>query len=523
VGQAEGRSISKTASSGRSALVFGIALVLFALCVRAGARELAPLLIAACATTWALCPAVAALAMRWGAAVDPGGRSIHATRTPRLGGLALYLPIVCSLLLAGGEHAAGLIAGGTIVLVAGGWDDLRGLSPRSKIAAQLLAALILVADGYRITNLRLDPLGALPIGGFEGAAIVVWIILVTNAFNLIDGVDGLAATLALVAALAHAALGSPPALALAMAGACLGFLRHNLPPARMFLGDTGSMLLGFYLAALPLAAPGPLNLPLAAGLVAIPLGDVAACVARRWLRAKPLFAADRGHIHHRLLRLWGGSPRRVLLGLGTLGAAQALAILLAPDLWGLLGVAVLWGATLLYVFSRARPDWPQILLHRRAFRRIHLASGYARGALPLCECPEDVRGVLQRVVCDLDLCAAEVSGMRIERGPPRRGTVVERVDCGGATATWAAAPEQGDPTLLEEKRAVMCDLLRLAHRALLCYERVVAVAAEAAPPCPPPPLIVAALRRPLPQQVLAWAADLNQPTPASGEEASCPS
>jgi len=462
-----GRAASIVTSGVRPAIVLGTVGLIAAACVRAGSPEMAALALGACAMTWVLCPVVAALAMRRGAFVRPGGRSVHTTCVPLLGGLALYVPIVCSLLWMGGPHAPALIAGCTVALLAGAWDDLRGLSPRCKIAAQVVAALILVADGYRITGLRVEPLGTLSIGGFEAAAVVAWIILTTNAINLIDGVDGLAATLALVAALAHAALRFPFPLALALAGACLGFLRHNLPRARLFLGDTGSLLLGFCLGALPLSVPGPLNLPLAAGLIAIPLADVALCVVRRSLRAKPLFAPDSGHLHHILLRLWGHSPVRVLIGLGALAAAQALVVSFRPDLWGLLAAGSLLVGTLLYVLSRFHPDWPRILRHRRAFRRIHLARDYALGRLRISESREEVRRVLERVAEDLDLREVEFGGMRIERVPAANGRVlVERVECGDATASFTAAISQDDPGLLEERRIVMCELLREAWKQL---------------------------------------------------------
>jgi len=482
-----GRSTPNARGSQRTIVVVAVAAVTGTLCVRAGSPGLAALVLAACAATWALCPAVAALATRCGACVRPGGRSEHEEAVPRLGGIALYVPIACALLWRGGPHAAALVAGATIVLAAGVWDDMKGLTPRRKIAAQVAAALVLALGGYRIGGLRVDPLGTLPITGFEGAALVAWIVFTTNAINLIDGVDGLATTIALIAAVAYAVLGAAPVLALALAGACLGFLRHNLPRARLFLGDTGSLLLGFLLGALPLAAPGPLNLPVALGLLAVPFGDVALCVARRGLRAKPLSAPDRGHLHHLLLRLWGHSAPRVLLGLGGLSAAQALVICLQPNLWGLLTAGCLLVGALAYVASRIRPDWPRLLLQRRAFRRVHLARNYALGALRICDSSEEVRTILHRVAEDLGLYGVEVSGLRIERAPsPRERLLVEQVDCGDAVASWSAT-EPGDPALLEETRIVMCDVLREASSRLgWCAPVAAAIPGDALPRAPAP-------------------------------------
>ncbi len=461
------------------------AAALAALCLRDGEHALALLVLAACGTAWALCPLVAALAMRLGACSRPGGRSAHTTCIPRMGGLALYVPVAAALLWTGTPHAGALLAGATIMVLVGAIDDIRGLTPRRKIAAQVAAALVLVAGGYRITGLRMDPLGTLPIPGFESAAVIAWIVFTTNAINLIDGADGLAATIAVVAALAHAALGAPVPLALALAAACLGFLRHNLPRARLFLGDTGSLLLGFCLGALPLAAPGPLNLPVALGLLLIPFGDVALCVARRWLRAKPLSAPDRGHLHHVLLRLWQ-SPPLVLLGFGALAAAQAIAVRLRPDLWGLLTASAFLAATVVYVLSRVRPDWPRIVLHRRAFRRIHLARNYAIGALRISESRPEVRDVLQRVVADLGLRHAQLPGMHLGPAATAAGPLVEEeVECDGATATWSTTADQDDPALLEEKRVVMCDVLREASKRLRWLApAIAATSGRAAAPAP---------------------------------------
>jgi UDP-GlcNAc:undecaprenyl-phosphate GlcNAc-1-phosphate transferase len=325
--------------------------------------------VAAAATTWAMVPWVSRFAVRRGATVLPGGRSIHTEPTPLLGGLAIFVPFAAFLFTTGRTQDAGLAVGCAVMALAGACDDIRGLSPRLKILAQVLAALALACTGYTVQALSIPPFGALPTAGVEILVVVFWVVLVTNAVNLIDGMDGLASMLVLVAAASCALLGFAPLPAIVLAGACLGFLRHNLPRARIFLGDAGSLVLGFAASALLLRGGDVAPLPVMLGVVAVPLGDVALTAARRWVRGKPIFSGDRRHLHHRLLDMWG-TPARVVFGLTLFAAAQAAVVARMPDLRGLGAVAGLWAAAILFLVVRSRPRWTRILLHRKTFRKL---------------------------------------------------------------------------------------------------------------------------------------------------------
>lgn len=272
-------------------------------------------------------------------------RKIHLRPIPRVGGIPIALSYVAAyaLLLATPLNARsilaqhlplvwGLLPAAGLVFATGLIDDLWGLRPWEKLAGQVAASVLAYAAGVRI----------LGIAGFSTAnwwsfpLTVAWLIGCANAFNLIDGVDGLASGIGLFATLTMlvAALlkgDMPLALATApMAGALVAFLRYNFNPASIFLGDSGSLLVGFLLgcygvlwsqkAATLLAMTAPLM------ALAIPILDVCLSIARRFLRRRPIFAADRGHIHHRLLDR-GLTPRRVALllyGVCGLGAAFSL-------------------------------------------------------------------------------------------------------------------------------------------------------------------------------------------------------
>ena len=212
-------------------------------------------------------------------------------------------------------------------------DDIKGLKPSAKLAGQLLAALLACWGGVRIENIA-----GHTISGWLGIPLtIIWLVGCTNAFNLIDGVDGLATGVGLLstvtiflAALLHH--NTPLALAtVPLAGCLLGFLRYNFNPASVFLGDSGSLLVGFLLGCYGViwSQKSVTVLGMAAPLMALslPLMDTGLAIVRRLLRGRPIFGADRGHVHHRLLDR-GLTPRRVALSLyGVCGVAAAFSLL----------------------------------------------------------------------------------------------------------------------------------------------------------------------------------------------------
>lgn len=297
----------------------------------------------ACALSHTLTPAVKILAEKLGAVDQPGGRRIHDHPIPRLGGLAICAAFLAAALLFArlSRPVAGLLLGSLVILLMGAADDLRQLSPWRKLALQTGAAAIALSFGVRIEALSVPGAAAsfLTLGRLSGPLTLLWLVGCTNAVNLIDGLDGLAAGVSAISSLTlfEAALlaGQPEAALLlaALVGACLGFLPFNFNPAVIFMGDVGSQFLGFVLACVSVVGTLKLQTALTFAVpllsLALPLADTACAFLRRLLRGQSPFRADRGHFHHRLLAL-GFSQR------------QAAALLYAAS--ALSGLAALWVA-----------------------------------------------------------------------------------------------------------------------------------------------------------------------------------
>lgn len=294
-----------------------------------------------------LTPLVRDLALRFGFVDEPDGhRKIHQTPIPRVGGVAILAAAIVAYVLllavnlsaghivrAGVPFALKLLPAVLIIFVVGLIDDIVGLSAWKKLAAQVGVAVIAWSVGIRLVSIGGHPLH------FAVSLIltIVWIVACTNAVNLIDGVDGLAAGVglfaaftALIAGLLHhnmdLAFATVP-----LAGALLGFLRFNFNPASIFLGDCGSLTIGFLLGCYGIAwsEKSSTLLGMTAPLLAlsVPLLDSAIAIARRFLRQQPIFSADRSHIHHKLLSR-GLTPRRVVLVLYGFSGLAAIASLL---------------------------------------------------------------------------------------------------------------------------------------------------------------------------------------------------
>ncbi len=292
-----------------------------------------------------LAPAVGGMARRMGAVDRPGGRRHHARPVPRLGGLALFLGIMVPALafLELGQETRGLLLGAAVATVVGAVDDFRGLRWVEKLAGQVAAATIPVGFGIWIDRFTFPFVGVHELSPWLGKPLtVLWIVAIMNMVNFLDGLDGLAAGVCSIAGATFSvialSLGKPQA-AVASAivlGACLGFLRHNFYPARIFMGDSGALLLGFSLATLAVqgllktAATVALFFPLL--VLAVPILDTGFVVARRLKHGQPIYAADREHLHHRFLRI-GFSQRRTAVTIWAwcaLLAAAALATRFLP-------------------------------------------------------------------------------------------------------------------------------------------------------------------------------------------------
>ena len=327
----------------------------------------------------ALTPVARALAVRAGALDHPGPRRVHEHPTPRFGGLAMAAAVLVVAWLArvlpgparelDPRPLLGLTCAALPILLLGVVDDLRGVRPWDKLLVQAVAAIILVAFGYGVPLLS-NPFGEPIVTGYWSVPLtVLWVVALTNAINLIDGLDGLAAG---VVAIACAALWVTARahgdfyvmfVAALLLGACVGFLWWNRPPARVFMGDTGSQFLGLTLSALSLlenrkgTAAVTLLLPIVA--LGLPIADGMLAFVRRLWRGQHVFRGDARHIHHRLLDA-GLSPRvalGVLWSLSALFGAAAVLLEFAPHRWTgpvVTGLAAVLVAVLLTARERAR-------------------------------------------------------------------------------------------------------------------------------------------------------------------------
>lgn len=292
--------------------------------------------LAALVVTALLTPLCRRLAVGTGALAQPTSRSVHTRPMPYLGGLAIAGGFILALLAVPQPELAKLplIVGGIFVLALGVLDDLKELRPKLKLLGQLAAALVLVLGGVRISHLT-NPLGDMfTLGYLSVPFTVIWVVGLMNVVNLSDGLDGLAAGISTIASLtllfvalqqgqAHMVVATA-----ALAGSTLGFLPFNFSPARIFMGDAGSMFLGYALAALSIqgtlksATAFALIIPILA--LGLPMFDAFFAVLRRASNGRPIYQADRGHLHHRLLQL-GMSQRQVVLLMYAVSATLGLA------------------------------------------------------------------------------------------------------------------------------------------------------------------------------------------------------
>lgn len=308
---------------------------------------------AAALTTLVATPLAGRLARRVGAIAVPDDRRVHERPTPTLGGLGLLLGFLAGMLVGwrfGGFEAIftaptvplGVVVAAVAVYAVGFVDDIREISAPAKTAGTVLAGSILNFAGVSILLFRMPQLGLIDLSPDWAALItVLWVVGMCQAINLIDGLDGLAAGIVAIAAgalfLFADKLGDPsvaqlppdnvaPLVALATCGACVGFLPHNWNPASIFMGDGGALLLGVLMAASSIAVGGnstadsssqtffffaPMFIPLV--ILGVPIFDTAFAIVRRARRGTGVTAADKGHLHHRLMDLGHGQRRSVLI------------------------------------------------------------------------------------------------------------------------------------------------------------------------------------------------------------------
>ncbi|WP_328659317.1 MraY family glycosyltransferase [Streptomyces sp. NBC_00334] len=388
-------------------------------------REYLLTLCVTAAVTYLLTGPVRKFAIVAGAMPEIRARDVHREPTPRLGGIAMFFGLCAGLLVADhltnlsevfekSNEPRALLSGAALIWLIGVLDDKFEIDALIKLGGQMIAAGVMVVQGLTILWIPLPGVGTVALTQWQGTLLTVALVVITiNAVNFVDGLDGLAAGMVCIAAAAffmyayriwysYGIEAAAPAslFAAILMGMCLGFLPHNMHPARIFMGDSGSMLIGLVLAAGAISVTGqvdpdlmnlfsgsernsvhqmvPVYIPLVMPLtiIAIPAADLILAIVRRTWKGQSPFAADRGHLHHRLLEIGHSHSRAVLIMyfFSALIAFGALAYSVnAASMWIVLGVVFLSaiGLVLLLMprFTPRAPRWSERFVPPRYRRR----------------------------------------------------------------------------------------------------------------------------------------------------------
>ena len=298
----------------------------------------------------AITPLVKKLAMKIGATDKPNQRKVHSKIMPRLGGLAIFISFLIGLafLRPQDEQLGAIVIGAFIIIIIGVMDDMMELSAKVKFLGQIAAALIVVLNGVQVDYINLPFGGGLELGILSIPLTILWIVGVTNAINLIDGLDGLAAGVSTIALVTISAMAFVKgdifvlSIAIILIGSTLGFLKYNFHPAKIFMGDTGALFLGFMIAVLSLLGfknVTMLSLIVPVIILGVPISDTFFAIIRRIVNKKPLSAPDKSHLHHCMLRL-GYSHRQTVLIIYAMAASFGLAAFI-------FSMSTVWGAMLI--------------------------------------------------------------------------------------------------------------------------------------------------------------------------------
>lgn len=293
--------------------------------------------IIALSVTYVATPLMIRLAKLVGAIDVPNSeRRVHTVPTPRLGGLAIFIGFMAALFYKEGfkPELAGVLAGALIIVTLGFFDDMKPLSAKFKFLVQIIAAVIVIQSGVRISYVS-NPLHFITGGEYIQFGIwsypltLIWIVGVTNAINLVDGLDGLAAGICTISSItlliAAMSTGQTLAafLALILAASTLGFLPYNFNPAKIFMGDTGALFLGFMLSVISvmgvLKGAAALSILIPIFAIGLPIYDTLFAMVRRALSGKSMIEADKGHLHHKLLDA-GMSQKQAVITLYSISA-----------------------------------------------------------------------------------------------------------------------------------------------------------------------------------------------------------
>ncbi|PNG22860.1 MraY family glycosyltransferase [Streptomyces cahuitamycinicus] len=405
------------------------------------------------AVTYLLTGPVRKFAIVAGAMPEIRARDVHREPTPRLGGIAMFFGLCAGLLVADhltnlnqvfetSNEPRALLSGAAVIWLIGVLDDKFELGALIKLGGQMVAAGVMILQGLTILWLPIPGVGTVSVTPWQGNLLTVALVVITiNAVNFVDGLDGLAAGMVCIAAAAfflytyriwygYGAEAAAPAtlFSAVLMGMCLGFLPHNMHPARIFMGDSGSMLIGLVLAASAVSVTGqldvealnvdlggsretthamlpvfiPLLMPFT--IIAIPAADLILAIVRRTWRGQSPFAADRGHLHHRLLEIGHSHSRAVLIMYfwSALIAFGALAYSVnSASMWIVLGVVFLSAIGLLLLllprFTPRAPRWMERFVPPRYRRRGSVAALSPEASTPAATAdPHDLAGAEER-------------------------------------------------------------------------------------------------------------------------------
>ncbi|WRP08916.1 MraY family glycosyltransferase [Rossellomorea aquimaris] len=310
--------------------------------------------------TLGITPLVKKLAYKVGATDQPNVRKVHQKIMPRLGGLAIYIGFIAGFLILRPEdpYAGAIILGSAVILLTGMADDIFELSPRLKLLGQLTAAFTVVLGGVQIEFINLPFGGVLEFGMFSIPITILWIVGITNAINLIDGLDGLAAG---VSTIGLATIGFMAmlkgdvfvmSLALILIVSTLGFLYFNFHPAKIFMGDTGALFLGYMIAVLSMLGfknVTMISLIVPLIILGVPISDTFFAIIRRIVNKSPLSAPDKSHLHHCLLRI-GFTHKQTVIIIYAIAAMFSLAAII-------FSMSTVWGAMIVIAVLLIAIEW----------------------------------------------------------------------------------------------------------------------------------------------------------------------
>jgi UDP-GlcNAc:undecaprenyl-phosphate/decaprenyl-phosphate GlcNAc-1-phosphate transferase len=326
------------------------------------------ILISSFGITLLLTPWVKRIALKANIIDKPNERKIHQTPIPRLGGIAIFLGCLLPLLfiLPLSKPLMGIFIGSSLIVLLGLMDDITDSPAWVKLLGQCIIALLTIKFGISIQIITNPFGGFIPLGYLSVPLTMIWIVGMINAINLLDGLDGLASGVSAVSALMLLAVAfqtgqvEAALISIALLSSCLAFLKYNFSPAQIFMGDAGSMFLGYMLATISimgvLKSTATLSILIPFLILGVPISDTLFSIIRRLRNGKAIFKADRGHFHHRLLSLGFKSKQVALicylltLILGSVGLVMTY--LTGKTAYIVLGVIILFAFIIGYLFKR---------------------------------------------------------------------------------------------------------------------------------------------------------------------------